>query len=158
MNILSGTCRLRVCSLCVLTTVLSLCALRLITSVQFYKGTYATKFRKGTYLYESTPDAEEQDVGKCDRNGSVTWSSGELEKIWAMSLSSITRHHLYPENSDWRSILNALGTAPILEARLFSSEEQNISRMLDSDFDYGSTHKWLLRLEGNQFAIFKPQW
>jgi len=81
--------------------------------------------------------------------------------FWAHVASIATNRYLYPAEFDIDVVLHRLATAKIIEAQLFSQDDPDVNfgqTLAGGSVDYGSTHKWLLHLDGGQLVIFKPMW
>jgi len=81
--------------------------------------------------------------------------------FWAHVASIATNRYLYPAEFDIDVVLHRLATAKITEAQLFSQDDPDVNfgqTLAGGSVDYGSTHKWLLHLDGGQLVIFKPMW
>ena len=77
--------------------------------------------------------------------------------FWKEIKYKITKHHLYPEDPVLiTNVLAALASSKIIKVKIFSQIEKFTSYR--DIYDFGSTHKWLLELDGGQKAIFKPKW
>ena len=91
-----------------------------------------------------------------------------LATFWKRVAGMSSPSHLYPSKISMYSmspsipsVLNMLSSAKIETACLFSKSDEDVVRKEYGNntlYDFGSTHKWLLRLAGDQLAIFKPLW
>ena len=103
------------------------------------------------YLLENVKDDNDTDKFK-DRNHLPDKYN---EMFWEEVRRSATKEHLYSSEVDVKRIILALASAKIVRVRLFSPDQVDESEGI---YDFGSTHKWLIDLEGGQRAIFKPKW
>ena len=81
--------------------------------------------------------------------------------FWGRVASLSNSRCLYPVEFRAQDVLSRLATAEVKSAQCFCSEELGINFGHTNDggpVDFGSTHKWLLHLEGRQLVIFKPMW
>lgn len=68
---------------------------------------------------------------------------------WKLADESISAHGLYGVDEDTEVILHALHLAPIVKVDVFGDE---------ASYSTGTSHKWLLTLDGGQLAVFKLMW
>ena len=82
---------------------------------------------------------------------------GFYSQIWRLLPNMTIKNHLYSENNRFLDkLVSALRSAPIQTVSMF---QDNAARQLvEQNTDLGSTHKWLVELEGGQLGIFKPKW
>lgn len=102
---------------------------------------------------------------------------GFTKSVERLPSASVRKGSLYPDKTDYDSVECLLKTAPVKQAQLFSyqdgwfrysimaetalSHPMNVTseaEAITSFPDPGSTHKWLVILDGGQRAIFKPKW
>ena len=103
--------------------------------------------------------------------GASCWQS--VEKLHLTNQPGIRR--LFPVNLDLEPLQYMLKNTPVNRVQLFSNQDgwfhhslvgspshdrlnSQLSNRMTSLPDTGSTHKWLVILEGGQRAIFKPKW
>ncbi|ELT99482.1 hypothetical protein CAPTEDRAFT_196174 [Capitella teleta] len=84
----------------------------------------------------------------------------KIEDIWNAAKSTADEHYLYSEDFEWRKVTVALTEARIEKVFVLSPEDIELRVVFPKlrNLDFGTTYKWLLCLEGDQMAIFKPKW
>ena len=55
-------------------------------------------------------------------------------------------------------VIDALRHFRITSASVMKEKDITLRNHLNTTIDLGTTHKWLLTLEGGQRVIFKPDW
>lgn len=81
--------------------------------------------------------------------------------FWARVTSFANSRHLYPAEFCVEDVLRRLATAEVAAAQSFSRDDPDVNfgqTHVGGHVDFGSTHKWLLHLDGGQLVIFKPMW
>ena len=81
--------------------------------------------------------------------------------FWARVASLSNSRYLYPVEFRAQDAISRLATAEVKSAQCFCREELGINfgrTNVGGPVDFGSTHKWLLELDGGQLVIFKPMW
>ena len=103
------------------------------------------------------------DVGEMD-NSTVRMQLSTAENntaFWARVASLSDGRYLYPVEFRAQDALSRLAKAGVKSAQCFCREELGINfggTNVGGLVDFGSTHKWLLHLDGGQLVIFKPMW
>ena len=110
-----------------------------------------------------TDDVLHSNVGERD-NSKVRTQQSTTENntaFWARVASLSNSRYLYPVEFRAQDALSRLATTRVKSAQCFCGEERGINfggSNVGGPVDFGSTHKWLLHLDGGQLVIFKPMW
>ena len=109
-----------------------------------------------------TDEVFQLNVGGRDKSTVRVQSTAENNTaFWARVACLSDGRHLYPVEFRAQDALSRLATARVKSAQGFCGEERGINfggSNVGGPVDFGSTHKWLLHLDGGQLVIFKPMW